>query len=275
MKHSLRILITSAVGLFILMNSAGAQRNLHTGQEVRSLAELTVLKRKAESGDRNAMLRLGQTLASRSRSADALIWYRKAADQGSVEAASLAGDMLIFGKTAGEDAQQVAAKPQEGLALVYRAATNRHALACRTMSVAFQRGLGVRTNLVEAYAWLRFYAEADPVRRKRELDALGLALTVLQLDQADKLVHDFKRGKWPALEIHYDYKKDSRFKLSGVTIGGRLPLAIINRRTIAEGESASFAVEGGTVNVKCLKINEDSVLVAVDQESEPRLISLY
>jgi len=192
-----------------------------------------------------------------------------------VEGASLAGELLLFGKAAGDEGQRVVAKPEEGLVLIYFAATNQHAMACRTMSIASQRGLGVRSNSVVAYAWLRLYAEADPLRRKRELDALGLTLTVPQLDQAGKLVEDLKQRKWPPLEIYHDYKKDSRLKLSGVAIGGRVPLAIINRRTIAEGESAVISVEGGTVNIKCLKISEDSALVAVDQEPEPRLISLY
>lgn len=268
-------LFASAACLFLAANLALAQRSPRPGLELRSLAEVTSLKKKAESGDRNAQLALGQTLASRSRPADALTWYRKAAAQGSVEATSLAGEMLLFGKPANDDGQRVVAKPEEGMVLIYQAATNRHAEACRSMSIARQRGLSVRTNIVESYAWLRFYAEADPIRRKKELDTLGLTLTVPQLDQADKLVRDFNQRKWPALEICHDYKKDSRLKLSGVAIGGRFPLAIINRRTIAEGESASIPVEGGTVSVKCLKISEDSVLVAIDQESEPRLISLY
>ena len=274
--HALKF-FAAIICMQLTPDSACAQRNLSSAPAPPTirLAEISQLKRKAESGNLNAQLALGQSFASFDRPADALSWYRKAAAQGSADAAFLAGELLLHGRTAGDAAQQLPANPEAGIALIYCAATNRHAAACRAMSIARQRGVSTRTNIVEAYAWLRFYAEADPVRRKRELDALGLVMTVEQLDQADRLVSGFYRGNWPVLETTGNYRRDSRLKLSGVTVGGQFPLAIINRRTIAEGESAAIAIEGGTVNVKCLKISTDSVLVTVDQEPEPRLISFY
>jgi hypothetical protein len=275
MNYNLSILIVSPVIFLLACDVSSAQQRPRSGSELRTLGEVTLLKQAAEAGECGAQVALGRTLAMRARPTDALAWYRKAADQGSVEAASLAGELLLFGKAGEDDSQRVMPRLEDGVKLTYFAATNRYGEACRSMSVAYQRGLSVQTNLTEAYAWLRLYAEADPARRKRELDALGLTLTAGQLEQAGKLIRDFNQGKWPALEICRDYQKESRLKLSGVMFGGRFPLAIINRRTIAEGESALIPVTGGALNIKCLKIKADSVLVAIEQELEPRLISLY
>ena len=246
-----------------------AQSRTRASAQFGQLGEVPALKRKAEAGDQAAQLALGQTLASRSRPADALLWYRKAAAQGSAPAASLAGELLLFGKAANDDAQRVAARPEEGLALTYYAATNRNAEAWHTMAIALQRGVTGRTNNVEAYAWLRLYAEKNPAARKRELDTLALVLSVEDLDRANTIAQAARLGKWPAYQINREYKTDPRLKLSGVSIGGRFPLAIINRKTLAVGESMSIVLQGVTLNITCLEIKANSVLVTIDRADEP------
>jgi len=263
----------SYIVLFIsfLLEASGAatQPKPRASAQFWQLGEVPALKRKAEAGDREAQLALGQALSTRSRPADALVWYRKAAAQGSAVGAWLAGELLMFGKTANEDDQRVVAKPEEGLALTYFAATNRNAEAWHNMSLALQRGLTGRTNNVEAYAWLRLYAEMNPVSRKRELDSLALVLSIEDLDRANDIAQNARKGRWPSYQFNREYKTDSRLKLSGVSVGGRVPMAIINRRTLAVGESASIVIKGETLNITCLEINQNSVIVTIDRAEEP------
>lgn len=274
MKKNLHTLRFNALFLGLLLGAGMAdggqvQPPPRAAAQFWQLGEVPTLKRKAEAGDREAQVALGQALANRSRPADALDWYRKAAAQGSSTAAWLAGELLLFGKPANEDAQRVVAKPEEGLALTYFAATNRNAEAWHNMSIALQRGLNGKTNNVEAYAWLRLYAEMNPAPRKRELDTLALMLTVQELDHANAIAQNARSGKWPAYQVYHEYKTDPRLKLSGLAVGGRVPMAIINRRTLAVGETASIVINGETLNITCVEINQNSVLVTIDSAAEP------
>ena len=51
---------------------------------------------------------------------------------------------------------------------------------------------------------------------------------------------------------------------------GKTPLAIINGKGFAEGESATLPLKPKPVTVKCIKIETKSVLVMVDGEDSPR-----
>jgi hypothetical protein len=62
--------------------------------------------------------------------------------------------------------------------------------------------------------------------------------------------------------------------LGGITFGGKRSLAVINGKSLSEGESASVSVKPGTLTVKCLKIEKDSVLIIVEGEDVPRLLHL-
>jgi len=48
--------------------------------------------------------------------------------------------------------------------------------------------------------------------------------------------------------------------------------AVINGKTLSEGESASVPFKSGTLAIKCLKIEKDSVLISLDGEDAPRLL---
>ena len=68
----------------------------------------------------NGQLSLADTLASNSRPAEALQWYRKAAAQGSIEAIYHVGELLLFGMHGIPNAQSVGAHPPEGVAARFK-----------------------------------------------------------------------------------------------------------------------------------------------------------
>ena len=49
-------------------------------------------------------------------------------------------------------------------------------------------------------------------------------------------------------------------------------VAVVNGKTLSEGESATISVKPGTLKIKCLKIETDSVLITVEGEEAPRLL---
>jgi hypothetical protein len=61
-------------------------------------------------------------------------------------------------------------------------------------------------------------------------------------------------------------------KVNSINFGGKVPLAMINGKTLAEGESAKIFIKPLTLEIKCLKIEKDSVRIAVEGEEAPRLL---
>ena len=65
-----------------------------------------------------------------------------------------------------------------------------------------------------------------------------------------------------------------QLSLKGISGSSSSRLALINNRTFAVGETASVRIAGGSVNVRCLEINENSVVVAIEGDPEPKELQL-
>lgn len=252
-------------------NVASAQDSL-SGALKMGFSDMAATKQKAEAGDPQAQLSLGDTLTFNFKSADALDWYRKSAGQGSIEAMSRAGEVLLFGRTGIPASQSVSPNPAEGVQWTFEAATNLNTKACLNMSKALQNGIGVRTNLVEAYAWLELYSERDSTLGQFWLNQLALQLDPQSIREAQGMAMDFKNGHWPVISPRKIFEGDPRLKLEGIMFGGKLALATINGRTLAEGESANISLKTNYLMIKCIQIQKDSVLILIEGENEPRLL---
>jgi hypothetical protein len=106
------------------------------------------------------------------------------------------------------------------------------------------------------------------------MNELALQLDTRSIQQSQSLAAKFKAGNWQAPVPRAIPESDTRLKLGGITFGGRTPLAVINGKTVSEGESASVSVKPGTLTIKCLKIEKNSVLITVEGEDTPRMLHL-
>ena len=237
-------------------------------------SDVAATKQKAEAGDAGAQLSYADTLSSNFKKAEALRWYRKAAEQGIVEAKCRLGEMLLFGDTGIPSDQTVKANPSEGIRWTFEAATNRNAKAFLNMSKAFDKGVGLNTNMIQAYAWLQLYADNSNTMGRVLLNQMALKLDTKSLSEAKALATQFNAGHWPTIHTVVLHEGDSRLKLSGVTLRGKNSMAIINGRTLAEDETALLNLKETTLKIRLLKINADSVLIQVEGEDEPRLLRL-
>jgi TPR repeat protein len=272
MKTNFPMLFTIILGM-IFVNVVSAQDPL-SGALKMGFSDVAATKQKAEAGDPQAQLSLGDTLAFNFKSADALGWYRKSAAQGSVEAKSRAGEMLLFGCAGIPASQNVVQDPIEGIQWTFEAATNFNAKACQNMSKCYQNGIGVSVNLVEAYAWLELYAEKDATLGRFWLNQLALQLDFQRIQEAQNKVIEFKDGHWPLISPRKILDGDPRLKLEGIMFGGKVPLASINGRSLAEGESADVLLKKDHLKIKCIQIQKDSVLILVEGEKESRRLQL-
>lgn len=230
------------------------------------------LKQLADGGNLQAYLALANKYCVYARYSDALDCYYKAAETGSLEAMYQAGHMLLTGVGSSEASQKVEPNPEEGIKWIFRAATNLYPAACLDMSLALQGGLAVRVNAAEAYAWMILYAEREPNRGPVALESLALRLKTQTLVEGKQLAAEYKKGHWPNMRFsNASFRVNLTFKLTGVTMGGRTPLAVINRRTLGVGETADVPLEGGgSIALKVLEIRAESVLVEISGEALPR-----
>lgn len=238
--------------------------------------DVAEIKKKAEAGDPAAQVKLGDSLASSFHATEALQWYQKAAAQGNVEGKFHVGQMLLFGAPGIPANLTVKPNQTEGIRWTFMAATNYHPYACWNMGKALSQGLGTSTDPVAAYAWLKLFSETTPgsIVGKVQMNELALKLDTASLQQAQDLAARFKAGQWQAPVIRSIPEGDARLKLNGITFGGKTPLAVINGKTLSEGETAKIVIKPATLNVKCLKIEKEAVTVAIEGEDTPRRLSL-
>jgi hypothetical protein len=258
----------------LLVATIATAQNPLGGTLTMAFGDVAALKERAVAGDAAAQVALGDALVSSFRASEALDWYRKAAARCNVEGEYHVGNMLLFGGPGSPQSFAVRPNHAEGIRWTFMAATNFYPQTCRNMSTALREGYGIRTNLVEAYAWLKLYSDtiSGSLGGRVELNQLALKMDTDALRRAEALAAEFKAGKWHAPVARAIPEGDPRLKLGGITFGGNRSLALINGKTLAEGESASVSVKPGTLTIKCLKIEKESVLITVEGEDSPRLL---
>jgi hypothetical protein len=235
---------------------------------------LAITKERAERGEVQSQVELADNLAANQLVAQAVEWYRKAAEHGNVEAKFRLGEILITGASTPSDLdQRVAPNPAEGVRWTYEAATNFHAGACHNMSYVRENGVGLGTNLVEAYAWLELFARSNSASARGDMDRLALRMDLQDIRESHALAERFLKRQWPRLVIRKFAEADLTLKLNGITVGP-VSLAIINGQTLEEGDSFVLPVKDGTARITCVKITPDSVQLAVTGEEEPRVLRL-
>lgn len=237
-------------------------------------ADVAQIKQKAEAGDAAAQVALGECLASSFHATEALEWYRKAAAQGNLEGKFHAGQMLLFGAPGIPTKLSVQPNQTEGIRWTFLAATNHHPYACWNMAKALSQGLGTSTNLIAAYAWLKLFSETSSgsIMGRVQMNELALKLDGASLQSAQNLAVLFKAGNWQAPVARLIPEGDARLKLNGITYGGNAPLAVINGKTLSEGETIKILIKPTTLTIKCLKIEKDCATVAIEGEDCPRIL---
>jgi len=262
------------LAVFIAIPSLG-QNPLRTGLTM-GFGDVPEIKKKAEAGNAEAQVTLGNVLAAHFRRSEALGWYRKAAAQGNIDAEYYIGEMLLFGGY-GDSTNAVQPNPVEGLRWTFMAATNLNPAAYYNMSRALRQGLGTSADPVAAYAWLILLSET-PTRAhlaRLEINEMALRISTADIERAKNLAAQFKAGYWQRPVARVIPEGDSHLKLTGVAFGMKTPQAVINGKTMSEGESATIALKAGTLRLKCLKIQKDSVMISIDGEDQPRVLRLH
>ena len=261
------------LGLVPAIPSAALAANDAQNVAPASSRDLPRIRSDADSGDPGAQVTIADSLASQLNPAEALVWYKQAAAKGNLSAKFELGRLLLLGSFGNPADQAVAPSPIEGLLWTYEAATGGHRSARRNMGTALRQGIGTSTNLVAAYAWLKLVADSNLLVAREELTQLTAALDPQSLRSAEELAAAFKAGRFQAPDLRAFSAPDARVKLGAITLG-KTPMAMINGKLLAEGDSILLSAQPQPLQVECLVIKPDSVLIALQGEDYPRELRL-
>lgn len=220
----------------------------------------------------------GRSFLNSGQTADALFSFRKAAKAGNVEGALAAGNLLSSQARSSSGRERIL-KFSESIGYLFFAATNRSPQACADLSGVLQNGIGVQSNLIAAYAWMKLAVQLDR-SRKPDLDRLVVQLQPGDVRQAQELADEYRLGHWPSSLVRPVDEQDSRLKVQGISLSSRKPLVVLNGTTFAAGDTIEVHSANGPkrtaadkLTVKCLEIGDDYVLIAITGESNLKLLS--
>ena len=182
---------------------------------------------------------------------------------------------MLFGAVGIPKEQGVQAYPFEGLRWTLRAATNGHPMACLDMSRVRLRGIGMNTNHVEAYAWLKLYAKSPggSIVGQAEANALVMKMNAIEADIARQQAAAFEAGQFTIPIIRAVPDNDPRLKLHTI-MDGDPPFAVIGGKQFAQGALISIPNNPMPLLVKCLKLEKDTVTIQVEGEDAPRVLQM-
>jgi len=179
---------------------ASAQFNLGlmytTGQGVQqdNAAAALWFRKAAEQGYALAQSNLGTLyLYGRGVTQDdteAVMWFRKAADQGDAVAEFLLGNQYANGKGVPQDYS-------EAMIWFQRAAEQGHPVAKLYLGVMYAEGRGVPQDYVRAHMWFSLSAAQGEQRAVKTLEMAERRMTPAQINEAQKLAHDWKPATQP------------------------------------------------------------------------------
>src|SRR5438045_2798451 len=151
---------------------------------------LEEVKAKAEAGDAESEVELGLRYDKgegvAKDQAEAVKWYRKAAEQNYAKAQYNLADCFDTGEGVAKD--QV-----EAVKWYRKAAEQNYATAQENLGVCYVSGEGVAENLVEAYKWLLLAVRQGNEHAKEGVTLLEHALRPEQIAQGQKRAHEFKQ----------------------------------------------------------------------------------
>jgi hypothetical protein len=235
----------------------------HAQPIMPTLAELKIA---ADAGDPVAQ----DKLAVRD-TANAEMWYRKAAEQGYAHSEGQLGHRLLlrsrtsFGlKPADRDAMQA-----EALKWITLAANQGDKQGQADLAELYLYGQLVKQDYVEAYKWGELCVEGLTLDYFATTSGRSMRDAAILKMNADQIAEARKRVA--AFVPHQPQKTDlpepawvQKIKLNGINGTPDHRFALINNRTFEKGDQATVKIGDKPVAVHCLEIHESSVVISID-----------
>jgi len=232
-----------------------------------SLAETKVA---AEAGDPAAQDKLAEAFIMRGDSDQAITWYRKAAEQGFAHAQGKLGHMLLMRSRTSVSSTSAAraAMSDEAVHWITLAANQGDTHGQADLADICLQGKLVKKDLVEAYKWGELASKGSMIDVATTAGRSARNAATLQMD-ADQIAEAQRRA---AAFVPHQPKASElpepswvrQIKLNGISGTPERRLAMINSKTLQEGDQTSLKLGEKTVKVRCIEIRQTSVVISID-----------
>ena len=255
------------------------------GCQVSTLAQLSApsleqIKIAADAGDPAAQDKLAETFILRADTAQAEMWYRKAAAQGYTHAQGQLGNMLLMRSrmTFGLKPDARAAIADEAVKWMTLAANQGDKQGQANIADVCLEGKLVKQDLIEAYKWGDLAAQGSllnvaTIAGRSTRDSATLKMNADQIAEA--------RGRVAAFVPHQVQKSEmpepawvKKLKLNGISGTPAKHFATICNQTFEKGESRTVKIDGQPVAIQCLEITDSSTTIAIEGIEGTRTLHL-
>jgi TPR repeat protein len=236
------------------------------GQPVK-LPPLAEIKAAAEKGDPVAQDQLGEAYRGRFDFSKAELWYRKAAEAGVANSQWQLGMLYLNGAPKMSGEKPVSKKEREAIKWLSKAANQDNVRAQIELGHCYANGRAVQKDNVEGYKWYALAANHNEILGQVHRDRLILKMTSDQIAEGQRRAASFRVSRESST-------RPPQITLQGIAGFKDHRQAIINGRTFGVGDENEIEVNGKPVKVRCIEIRDDSVLLQIDQEPQPREFTL-
>jgi hypothetical protein len=241
---------------------------------------LAEIKIDADAGDPVAQDKLAQAYIMHLDTAQAEVWYRKAAAQGYAHAEGQLGNMVLMRSrtSIGLEPAARAEMSEEAVKWITLAANQGDKRGQADFADICFEGKLVKQDLVEAYKW------GDLAARGSMFDPAAISghsirdAAILKMD-ADQIAE--ARRRVAAFIPHQPQKSElpesswvQKIKLTGI---GGIPdrrFVLINNQMFAKGDQASIKLGEKTVTIHCVEIRESSAVISIEGIAGTRELKL-
>ena len=214
---------------------------------------LIEIKRKAESGDAKAQFAYAEQFLGMQKYAAAEHWYRAAGVQGDTTALYTLAEFYRSNHGSGTNA--VKANATNVITLHKLAAALGHPKSHYELGLAYKDGVGIRKDLVRAYAHIKL---SDSPQKDTRINQLVTEMAQEQITAAEKMVTWFKPKNFQDAfaELVFD-----SVKITGIFGSDEARMAMINGKPLDAGQKLNLNVGGLEAQVKLASISRDGVMV--------------
>ncbi|HUS37166.1 MAG TPA: hypothetical protein VM680_17605 [Verrucomicrobiae bacterium] len=215
---------------------------------------LIEIKRKAEGGDAKAQFAYAEQFIGMHKYAAAEHWYRAAGVQG--DTAALYALAELYRSNHGSGTNVVKANTNNVITLHKLAAALGHTKSHFELGMAYKDGVGIRKDLVRAYAHIKL---SDSPQKETRINQLVTEMAQEQITAAEKMVTWFKPKVFQDAfaELVFD-----SVKITGIFGSDDGRMAMINGKPLDAGQKLNLNVGGLEAQVKLASISRDGVLVS-------------
>jgi Sel1 repeat len=232
-----------------------------------TLAEIKVA---ADAGNPVAQDKLAVAYLSRMDTADAEIWYRKAAEQGYAHSQGQLGHILLMRSQTSFNLKSTdrAAMQDEALKWIVPAANQGDHQGQADLASLYLNGKLLKQDLVEAYKWGELASRGSmidvaAIQGGSIRNAAILKMSAAQIAEAQNRVAAFVPHK-PQKSDLPEPAWVQKIKLGGISGTATNRFALINDQTFQAGDQSVIKVGEKRVSVHCLEIKESSVVISIE-----------